>query len=472
MAAGARVSFFGRPVTGAGSVPAWVLLATVVLLVRAPGVPAWRAVFGEDGGIFLTDALASPGWGSLFTPYQGYLQLAARLLAEAVAGFPLSAAAGLLAVSSALVTSLLSVFAFAASGAVLRSRWARLAVAVAPVLVPAGWEIGASATNLHWYLDVACFWAVVAPPRTRRLLVAAVVVVVLAVLSDPLAGLFLPVAGWHAWRALGLPVPARLRAVPPGARLRTLAVPVALGLSVLLQLVLGAARQRPDHFLPSSASDLPGIYGLRVAGSLLLGDRFLPELFARLGLPLAVGLLTVVAAGLAAALAVRRHRPLVLLCAVLSVVWLVVPLMLRGTATFLDRADPGLPGSRYMFLPVLLLAFAGIASLDALRAGAAETSTTSRRAWLPQAAATAVFALVAAASWGIPSQRTAGPVWSAVLADARQRCDQGHGSPAEAGRSAEAPWGRPVGPGQVLVPVSPNRPDPLWSVVVDCARIS
>lgn len=461
----ARLDTLLRRGTGPATAPLWVLLGTALLLVRPPGVPSWRAVFGEDGGIFLTDALASAGWGSLLTPYQGYLQLAARLLAEVVADLPLGAAAVLLAVLSALATSLLSVFTFAASGAVLTTRWARLAVAVAPVLVPAGWEIGASVTNLHWYLDAACFWAVVAPHRTARLRVAAVVVVVLAVLSDPLAGLFLPVAAWHAWHALGLPQP---RAAWGRTDLGALAVPAALALCVLLQLALGAARQQPERFLPSSAGDLPAIYGLRVAGSLLLGDRHLPALFAQHGLPFAFACLAVAAAAVAAAATPRRSRPLVLLCAAASVVWLVTPLMLRGTATWLDRADPGLPGSRYVFLPVVLLAVALIAGLDALHAA----PPYARRAWLPQTCATLAFALLAAGSWSVPSQRTDGPVWSSTLADAHQRCRQAGGMPGDTGRSAEAPWGRAVQPGQVLVPVAPAAPSPPWSVLVDCARLS
>ena len=484
-----RASALLHQTTRPASAPLWVLLNTAVLLVRAPGVPAWRAVFGEDGGIFLTDALASPGWGSLLTPYQGYLQLAARLLAEVVADLPLSAAAWLLAGLAALAAALLSLFTYVASGAVLTTRWARLSVAVAPVFLPAGWEIGASATNLHWYLNVACFWAVVAPLRGRRLRVAAVVVVVLAVLSDPLAGLFLPVAAWRAWRALGLPIPGlgsrpagRVPAGTPRVRgatkgrvrpeMAALAVPAAFVICVSLQLALGAARQRPDHFLPSRASDLPGIYGLRVAGSFLLGDRFLPGLFARLGLPFAFTCLAVVAAGVAYALTVPRSRNLVLLCAAASVVWLVVPLMLRGTATWLDRVDPGLPGSRYVFPPVLLLAVAYIAWLDGVHADAAELSPSPLRAWLPQVCATAAFALIAAGSWSLPSQRTDGPVWSSTLAEARQRCQRADGSPREAGRSAEAPWGRAAATGQVLVPVAPAGPSPRWSVVVDCARLS
>src|SRR5207253_1577559 len=103
------------PATGRGTPrrsPAWlpaalVLLGTGLQLVRGPGVPVWRAVFGEDGGIFLTEALASRGWSGLLTPYQGYVQLASRAVAEVAATFPLGAAAVVLAVGSALIVSLL-----------------------------------------------------------------------------------------------------------------------------------------------------------------------------------------------------------------------------------------------------------------------------------------------------------------------------------------------------------------------------
>ena len=45
-----------------------MVLGSLLQLIRGSGVPVWRSVFGEDGGIFLTEALASHGWGSLFTP--------------------------------------------------------------------------------------------------------------------------------------------------------------------------------------------------------------------------------------------------------------------------------------------------------------------------------------------------------------------------------------------------------------------
>lgn len=448
--------------TARRAAPLWLLLGTLLQLVRGPGVPAWAVVFGEDGGIFLTEALASPGWGSLLTPYQGYVQLAPRLLAEGTAMLSLSAAAVSLSLSAALAVCLLSLFIYHASGALLRGRWARLAVAVVPVLLPAGAEINASITNLHWYLDYACFWALASALRRPRMVAAAAPVAALAVLSDPLAGLFLPLAGWRGWRALGLTRawPSRGGRLGP-VRWVELLVPAAFALAGVLQLGLGAVQQRPDRFLPSYWSDLPGIYGLRVAGSFLLGDRYLLELFGRLGLPFALLCLTVVAGGLAVGVRRRQSRPLILLAAALSVLWLVVPLMLRGTETFLDPAQSELPGSRYMLVPVLLLTVCAVAWVDSL---------PRARALSSQVAATLAFVVIAGLSWSIPSQRSDGPVWSATLIDAQNRCGQPGGAPVEVGRSAEAPWGLPAQPGHVLVPVAPAGPQPAWSVLVDCRR--
>jgi hypothetical protein len=469
--------------------PVWlaaalVLLGTGLQLIRGPGVPVWRAVFGEDGGIFLTEALASRGWSGLLTPYQGYVQLISRLVAGFTAFFPLAAAAVVLAVTSALLVSLLSLFVYVRSRALLVSTWSRAVVAIAPVLLPAGSEINASATNLHWYLDYACFWALVAPVRRRRTAVAAGLVAAVAMLSDPLAGLFLPLAVARAWPVLRTLVRRRqvgaeqVGAEPPetqpAGRVIELVVPAAFGLAAVLQLLLGVARQHADSFQSARPADLPAIYGLRVAGSFLLGDRFLPRLFSDWGLPFAFGCLAVVAAGVVLASARRWQRPLLLTAVAFSVVWLGIPLLLRGTSTLLDRGSSDLPGSRYMVVPVLLLIVALAARLDGplgdpQPAAAAEPGRHRTRD--ARFLATLVLVVIALASWSIPSQREKGPVWSDTLQAAKQRCAATGNDPAEVGRSAEAPWGLPAGPGDVLVPVAPGGPHPGWSVVASCRQL-
>jgi hypothetical protein len=424
-----------------------VLLATFVQLVRGPGVPVWRGVFGEDGGIFLTQAVASRGWGSLFTPYQGYVQFVPRLLAEVIAGLPLSWAAIALAATSAVFVSLLAAFVYRVSREVLRGRWARLAVAVAPVLLPAGFETNANITDLHWYLDYACFWALAPPLRIPRWAVAGAAVAALAMLSDPLAGFFVPLAAWQAWQAV------RAR-----ERMRLIA-PCTFAAAGVLQVLLGIIRQHPDHFLAAHLSDLGGIYGLRVAGSFLFGDRYLADLFRTLGWPFVLGCLGIVAIGFAAAARPRANRGLVLLAGCYSLVWLAIPLMLRGTEHYLNRSSAGLGGSRYMVNPVLFLIVAGAAALDA----------TARRRVI--AVASLAFAVIAALSFRLPAQRATGPVWTESLTAARQVCLATSGAPHEGGRSAEAPWGLAPGADDVLVPVAPGGPRPPWSVVVPCRRL-
>jgi hypothetical protein len=455
-----------------------LVLGTGLQLLRGPGVPVWRAVFGEDGGIFLTEAVASRGWGSLFTPYQGYLQFISRLMAEAVAELPLRAAAVVLAGASAALVSLLSLFVYRASASLLHDRWARLAVAVAPVVLPAGFETNANVTNLHWYLDYACFWALAAPLQRRWFVVAGTAVVAVAVLSDPLAGLFLPLGLWRAWRTTGLTITrgGHLERAPRPIRRAELAAPAALVVGLVLQLLLGLSQQQPGRFRASQWTDLPSIYGLRVAGSFLLGDRYLPGLFGHLGTAFALGCLAVVSGGVVVALRRRESRPLVSLAVGYSVVWLVIPLMLRGTDTFLNRDATTLQGTRYILNPILLLIVGFAAWLDSSPADHEKPPTRASltiRTVLhdPRTSVTLAFGIITVLSWSIPSQRVDGPVWPDSLRAAAQRCANSGQLPREVGRSAEAPWGLPAGPSDVLVPVSPGGLRPPWSLVAPCRRL-
>lgn len=448
------------PCPSAWLLPAVVLVGVPIQLLRGPGVPVWRSVFGEDGGIFLTEALASRGWGSVFTPYQGYLQVAARLVAELVAMLPLSLAAVALAGISAALVSLLSLFVWSVSGSLLHGRWARIVVAAAPLVLPAAYETTSNATDLHWYLDYACFWALLAAPRRAGLLPAAAVAA-LAVTSDPLAALFLPLALWRVaavqgW--VGRRDGRRRDRNRAGPRLADLVVPVAFAVGLLLQLVLGMARQHAGQFRAAHPTDLPDIYGLRVAGSFLFGDRFLARAFDALGGPFALACLVVVGAGLVVAMRQPASRPLVVLAAGYSVLWLSTPMLLRGTDGVLPQAPGYLAGSRYMVVPVLLLVVSCAAWLDRVGPRSRAVAGTG-------------FLVVVALSYAMPSQRTEGPVWSQALDRAAARCAASGGEPHLAARSAVAPWGLPVGPTDVLVAVAPSR-HPQWFVVAGCRRVT
>lgn len=452
-----------RPLSGAPAAALLLCLATLVQLLRLPGVPAWDTVLAEDGGIFLTDALQRPGMGVVLQPYEGYLHVVPRLLAAVTAVFPLGAAAALLSGGAALVVSLLCLWIWSAGREVLPSRWARgLLVALVVLLPAAGFEAQASINNLHWYLDFACFWVFVAVLRTPGLAVAGALVAAGAALSDPLAGLFVPLAALRAVQALGLrPAlpPQRVGGPQPWGLLAPGVFVVALG----VQLLLGVIGRPPEAFVPADPGDLPGTYGLRVAGSLLVGDRFLPRLFAEGGLVFAYACLLLAVVALAVALVRTRSRSrwLVALAAAYSVVWLTVPLLLRGTSIYLDRDDPTLLGSRYMINPVLFLALA-------LLVGVADRVSRPGGAPALRAAVTAWFAVVLAASFAMPSVRQDGPSWQGELTAAAQRCTSTGG---DTGTSSDNLWGTAAGAGQAVVPVAPNAPRPPWNVVVDCADL-
>jgi hypothetical protein len=447
----------------------WLVVGTAVQLVRSPGVPTYRAVFGEDGGIFLTEALAHPSLGTIFTPYQGYLQVASRLVAAAAAALPVRWAAMVLAILPALLVTALSLYGYSASRAVFAQRRSRVALALLIVALPVGYDINASATNLHWYLDFACAWVFLGPQRRWREVVAGGLVAVLAALSDPLVALFLPLVGYRvvqAWRSgkSSDPIGRRLISVR-----RELAVPLLYCVALLAQAAVVVLRQAPTPFVETHPGELPELYGLRVAGSVLLGDAPLPGLVAHAGAWVAFVAVVGVGVLLLAGLTQRRHlkRLQVGGLLALSLLWLVVPLLLRGTSTLLDVDRIPLPGSRYTVNPILLLASALLLAVEK-----PATTRRSGRTLGPQLIVGLLLLASIVTGFRLVAQRSNGPAWSDELAAARATCLATNGRPAEPGRSAEYPWGRAPAPDEVLVPVSPRAPAPPWSAAVPCAGIS
>src|SRR5512135_3552357 len=71
----------------------FLALAVLAQLLLTPGAPPWRSLLAEDSGIFYTDALNRPVLGAIGRPYEGYMHVVPRLLAEFAAWFPVTAAA-------------------------------------------------------------------------------------------------------------------------------------------------------------------------------------------------------------------------------------------------------------------------------------------------------------------------------------------------------------------------------------------
>jgi hypothetical protein len=412
-------------------------------------------LLAEDGGIFYTDALNRPLLDTIARPYEGYLHVVPRLLAEVAEPFPVAWAAVLLNVGAALVVAALARYVWSAAAGVLPSRWGRgLLVTTMIVLPAAGFEVNASVNNLHWYLDFACFWVFLAPERNRRMVLAGSLVAAAAALSDPLTVLLVPLAVYRLWRGWR-----------PPRNVRALIVPLVFGVCLAVQLLYGVAERAPQSFVEVDPRDLPGTYGLRVAGSLLIGDQFLPDLFRRYGLVVAYGCLAVALAAVTAALlALRGRRRLAAgVVFVYSAGYLAIPLLIRGTSIFLNRQRVTLEGSRYMLVPALLL-------LAGVLIAVFDPAARPRRV-LP-VALTVLLGTVLALSFRMDSIRSGGPDWPDGVRAAQQRCLHSGGDEPGSGTSARNPWATTVGPGQVVIPGAPGfRGVSSWNVVVNCSRL-
>jgi hypothetical protein len=180
--------------------PACVVVAYLAAAIAGFAIDLWWSgsgitsrVWAEDGTIFLSAAYRTPFFPALVTPYAGYLQVVPRSVAAFTTAFPLRDAAWVLAASAAAARAAIALFVFRASSGHLRSTWVRAMLAASVVLLPVGGlEVLDNIANLHWFFTFAAFWAVLWRPARWSECALAALVMVLAVGSDPLTALLLP----------------------------------------------------------------------------------------------------------------------------------------------------------------------------------------------------------------------------------------------------------------------------------------
>jgi hypothetical protein len=172
-----------------------VLVATALSLSRTRGPGALNSIWAEDGRNFLADALNLSVVDALTAPFNGYWHTGPRILAEVASRFPIEWAPGVLSAEAALVTSVLSLIVYVASGPYLRHPALRLLAAV-PAALPAagiGWVENNVAT-LQFPMLYGLFWTLLWVPRTVWGRLIAICVVPFVAFSTPLAVLFVPLA--------------------------------------------------------------------------------------------------------------------------------------------------------------------------------------------------------------------------------------------------------------------------------------
>jgi hypothetical protein len=408
--------------------------AAFLHLARQRGVPPWNSLWAEDGSVFLSGALRDfPG--TFLAENGGYIHVVPRVIAGIAAALPVEVAAAVMAAGASVIVALISGFVYFASAEVLRSRAARLALAVSVLFLPVpGSDLLANATNLHFYLLFACFWALFWQGESSAALGSRSAVALAASLSDPLSALLLPLA-----------------VVAPLARrsVRALAVSGVFVAGLAVQLLITWGGERPGRNWGFRPSDLLDIFSLRVTGGLLVGDRFLDNAWLAYGRTFSHGALLLIAAVIAFLLwrSERATVAFVLISLGYGCLFFCVQLVGRGTGGM----DPDLGvfqlnGARYVLLPFLFTATAILALVDR----APRVRESAKWKWGRRAALLWLAALLAA-NYSVVSDRSPGPRWDRELTKARASCS-----------AANKRIGR------VLVAPSPPR---VWFATVPCGRL-
>lgn len=406
-----------------------VVVAVVVMLLRTPGTGALQSIWEEDARDALTDAYYLDIFRGMVKPVAGYLVVVSRLLGAFAALFPVSTAAAVLSISSALVNALLALLVYVASGAHVQHRLARVLIAapmlVAPVAENYLSEIYNRPVCIHFFMMYALFWTILWVPQSTAGKSVAIVTVGLSAFSSILAVGYIPLA-----------------------LLRVLVRRDRTGFAMLALLGAGAAA---NLFLRLSGSAPRGVessldvlwaverYVTFGVPQSILGFRFGPADGALGIVAIAVPWLLI---GAAVAVAVRRRvtTPTWLLAATAGSysLWLfAMMVMAQGAVT-----------QRYM-LPIELLIFAALAVLLV-----PSPAWSGRRfANAPLIALAVLIAVISAFNyrWS-DTYRSHAPVWRDQVRQAAALC--------AADQSLERVYVR-------------SAPEPYWSyVLVPCSRLA
>lgn len=397
-------------------------LLAAVLLYRDTGLPSWITLYAEDRGVFLVHALARP-W-DLLVPYQGYLQLPSRLVAQLVALLPLTWAAAAFAWAGALIAGGCALFVFHASSGYIRSRALRAVLAVALILLPvAPLELAANTVNAPWYLMTALFWAALWRPERRAGKAASALIAFASVTSSPLAVVFAPLL---AARVLARR-PAR------GRRFRDHWVTAGWLLGWPFQLYVIALSYAAGTERADAPGTLPGASGYWARTVVLRafgwhGSWDLVHRFGTAGATALSGAGLAVLLGLAALWGGRRTRLLIPLGLATGFVFTVGAAMITGYVVREAPAEYPVAfeaASRYSALPLILIDAMLIAGADGilrrqggLRPALASAVRGPARRAAAGLGALAVLAAVLVPGWvsdyGYRTQRTTGGPWRPV----------------------------------------------------------
>jgi len=418
----------------------FLVVGTTLVVARQPAPGALRTIWAEDGHEFLEEAFRFSGWATLTRPYRGYVQLFERLVAQVAVHAPLRDAAVIFTIFSALAVTSSALFIFVAARQHVPSLLGRSVLALSVVLLPiGGYETLNTASNAGWYFIVAAFWIVLWRPQRWWSQIAGAAFCFLAVGTDPLALVLLPIVALrflalHAWRE---------HIITAGF----------VG-GAMFQLWVVAHAPALEKVTRPTVADLSRAYIGGAVAPVAGGERLLEAGWQRWGWSALIVSAGVTIAVLVVAYVLVEHRTRWPIAVAIGahVAFFVVPMFARWNDWFLPGHALGtasgralVNGSRYFVIPVLLLVGAIVISLSG-------TTAERTRGWHRAVCAVALGCIVM--TWAIDfrarNDRSQGPAWVPEYEKARFACQTNP---------------------EMLVVKIPTTPNNGWHVAAPCRRL-
>jgi hypothetical protein len=381
---------------------AFLALAAALQFLRAGPTESAKALFAEDGPVYLGGALTNGLFDSLTSPYAEYLVVLPRLIGELGTIPPLRYAPEMMNVSAALLVALSALAVWVSSAGLIRNAYLRVLL-VALVLVPAasGLETVVSATNVAWYTGFAVFWLLLWRPAADWSAGLGALLILATGLSSPTIFFFVPLAALRA-----IAIRDRRDALIVGA--------FALALAIQLPVTAFGSEHVTD---PEWTANIFTTFLQRIPLGVALGLELGGEAWEEWGWgALIVAGLAVAAALIALAARATSGRLFALIAVATGVVMFFGSSYTRGLGDEMTWPQNLVTafGGRYAMIPVLLIASAAIVLADScLRA-------PKPLRW--PAIATAVVLLVATVtSFGGDANRDM-PSWANSLREGAATC--------------------------------------------------
>jgi hypothetical protein len=382
---------------------AFLALAVVLQFLRAGPTESAKALFAEDGPVYLGGALTHGFFDSLTSPYAEYLVVIPRLLGEAATIPPLRYAPEMMNAGAVLLVAVSGLAVWVASAGLIRSVYLRVLL-VALVLVPpaSGLETVVSATNVAWYTSFAVFWLLLWKPAADWSAALGALLILATGLSSPTIFFFVPLAALRA-----IAIRNRRDAFLVGA--------FALALGVQLPVTALSSEQVTN---PLWTGNILTTFLQRVPTGAALGLQLGGEAWERGGWPFLIAICVAIAAALVA-LAVRATssgRLFALLAVVTATVMFLASGYQRalGDVMVWPEGTFNALGGRYAMIPALLIASAALVLVDSY------SQSERKRAWLA-IGVTAILSVTLVTSFGGNAHREM-PAWHASLQEAAYEC--------------------------------------------------